>query len=155
MVFSLCLALDGVGDQFWAHPPTRGMLRAAIGQLPTRGHQTRMLLGDHGLHCQLDRIAHNLEVATWNPAPQRAKPRGGLAVGARYKQRVTRRINHGRSTGVHRQLQVINDCAHPPTLSSVDKPEFIELPTIFVVLQPQSSSVITFSRSTCSAPKLA
>jgi len=59
----------------------------------------------------------------------------------RYVQRLTQRIKHGRPTGVHRQLQLLNDPTHPPTLFSVDQPEFIELPTIFVILEPQNQFV--------------
>ena len=64
-----------------------------------------------------------------------------LVVGVSCKQRVTERIKHGRPAGVHRQLQVINDSAHPPAFRSVGKPEFVELPTIFVIFQPQKQLV--------------
>ena len=66
-----------------------------------------------------------------------AKPRKSLSVGVSCKRRVTQWVKNGRSTGVHHHLQVINDGAHPPTLRSVGKPEFVKLPTIFVILEPQ------------------
>src|ERR1700757_3459442 len=69
-----------------------------------------------------------------------ASRRSGV-VGLRYKQRVTQRIKHGRPTGVYRQLQLLNDRAHPPALCSVGKPEFIELPTMFVIFQPKKQLV--------------
>jgi hypothetical protein len=65
----------------------------------------------------------------------------GLSVGVSRKQRVAERIKHGRRAGVHRQLRVINDGAHPPTFCGIGKPEFIELPTIFVIFQPQKQLV--------------
>jgi hypothetical protein len=70
---------------------------------------------------------------------------------------VRERIKHGRRAVVHRQLQVINDGADPRTFCGIGKPEFIELPTIFVICQPQKQLVdhVSFSRSTCSAAKLA
>jgi hypothetical protein len=62
------------------------------------------------------------------------KSRGGLSVRMGRKQRMTERIKHGRPTSVHRQLQVIDNGAHPPTFCGIGEPEFIELPTIFVIL---------------------
>jgi hypothetical protein len=38
-----------------------------------------------------------------------------LSAGVSRKQRVAERSKHSRPAGVHRQLQVINDGAHPPT----------------------------------------
>ena len=70
------------------------------------------------------------------------------------KQRMTQRTEHRRPTGVHRRLQAINR-THPSTLYSVGKPVFVDFPAIFVILQPQSSSLITLSGSSCSATKLA
>jgi hypothetical protein len=37
-------------------------------------------------------------------------------------QRVTEWIKHGWPAGVHRQLQVINDGAHPPKFCGIGKP---------------------------------
>jgi hypothetical protein len=37
-------------------------------------------------------------------------------------QRVTERIKHGWPAGVHRQLRVINDRAHPPKFYGIGKP---------------------------------
>jgi hypothetical protein len=69
-----------------------------------------------------------------------------LSVGVSRKQRVTERIKHGRPDGVHRQLQVINDGAHAATFCGIGKPEFIEFPTIFVILQPQKQHVTLSNR---------
>jgi hypothetical protein len=78
--------------------------------------------------------------ALYCDGPQGEAP-GGLSVGVSRKQRVTKGIKHGRPAGVHRQLQVVNDGAHPPTFCGIGKPEFIELPTIFVICQPQKHLV--------------
>ncbi|KEF97785.1 hypothetical protein K883_02561 [Mycobacterium sp. TKK-01-0059] len=54
-----------------------------------------------------------------------------------YRQRVTQRMKYGWPTRMHRQPQLLNDCVHLTSLFSVGKSEFIKLPTIFMILQPQ------------------
>ena len=53
---------------------------------------------------------------------------------------MTQRSQHCRPAGVHRCLWVINDGAHPLTFYGVGKPVFVELPTIFVILQPREAA---------------
>lgn len=68
-------------------------------------------------------------------------PHRTLCVRGSRKYRMSKRLKHCRPTSVDRIVQVVNNRPHPATLVTVRKTEFVELPTIFVIRQPQNQLI--------------